>query len=323
MPKVDSKASLATRSAWSRDAKPNTSSVTYSRRSYHYDREFSDSIVTSSEGFQDFPLYRPAELTIPRSRARDYDLFTRGRVFQSASHGDDGDDRTCHAELPSRPIEELAGSQLQTQMQTTTSDPEPRPSFAGLDIQHIAQGIIVVTDFLVRMSEIYELARERQADLDAGDNEDEDEDYLDPSPDPYHLEAGRPRRLRMLPRTPRRSPQIATPTRSRTGTTPNIGGNPPIETQGRRSSASSTTTIKTQPPPLPPSKRTCYYLIAGVGVGVAASFALALWWARSQGDVSAGFTLGSYVVAVIALITAAMGMFHAPSCRCWKTSAGR
>ncbi|KAI0552287.1 hypothetical protein F4679DRAFT_535164 [Xylaria curta] len=75
-------------------------------------------------------------------------------------------------------------------------------------------------------------------------------------------------------------------------------------------------------PVLPPrNKRPCYYLLGGLSTGIVSSFALALWWARSQGDLSAGFTLGSYVVGVDALVVAAAGVFHAPSCRCWTTSA--
>ncbi|KAI0198263.1 hypothetical protein F4808DRAFT_262980 [Astrocystis sublimbata] len=71
----------------------------------------------------------------------------------------------------------------------------------------------------------------------------------------------------------------------------------------------------------PRHKRACYYLLSGLVIGIVASFVLALWWARTQGDISAGFTLGSYIVALDALVVAAAGIFHVPSCRCWKGGA--
>ncbi|KAI1330726.1 hypothetical protein F5Y16DRAFT_362483 [Xylariaceae sp. FL0255] len=70
--------------------------------------------------------------------------------------------------------------------------------------------------------------------------------------------------------------------------------------------------------PLPPSKRVCYYLIAGLVFGISASLVIALWWAYSKDDISGGFTVGSYVTGVVALSLAAAGLFHAPRCRCWK-----
>ncbi|KAI1258677.1 hypothetical protein F5Y18DRAFT_434040 [Xylariaceae sp. FL1019] len=92
---------------------------------------------------------------------------------------------------------------------------------------------------------------------------------------------------------------------------------PPRMRQIRNNAAS--TTMKAQRLRLAPSKRVCYYLIATIVLGLTSSFALALWWSHSVGDVSAGFTVGSYVVAIIALLLAAAGVFHAPRCRCWET----
>ncbi|KAI2642024.1 hypothetical protein GGS21DRAFT_486882 [Xylaria nigripes] len=68
----------------------------------------------------------------------------------------------------------------------------------------------------------------------------------------------------------------------------------------------------------PTHRRICYYLIATVVVGVAASLGIALWWGLSRGDVSAGFTMGSYVVALVALVVAVFGAVHWPRCRCWS-----
>ncbi|TGJ86221.1 hypothetical protein E0Z10_g2518 [Xylaria hypoxylon] len=63
-----------------------------------------------------------------------------------------------------------------------------------------------------------------------------------------------------------------------------------------------TIAAKTSPVTPPQHKRACYYLLGGLGIGIVTSFTLALWWARSQGDLSAGFTLGSYIIGIDALV---------------------
>ncbi|KAJ2969002.1 hypothetical protein NUW58_g10093 [Xylaria curta] len=65
------------------------------------------------------------------------------------------------------------------------------------------------------------------------------------------------------------------------------------------------------------ARKVCYYLIAGLVLGVAVSFAIALWWAQSHGDISAAFTIGSYFVAVDALFLAVFTAIHVPKCQCW------
>lgn len=66
------------------------------------------------------------------------------------------------------------------------------------------------------------------------------------------------------------------------------------------------------------NKSTCRYLLGGLIIGVMTSFALAIWWWQSQNDLLGGFTLGSYIVGVDALSVAVVGVFHVPSCCCWK-----
>ncbi|KAI0101798.1 hypothetical protein GGR51DRAFT_528529 [Nemania sp. FL0031] len=147
-PKVDSsKASVVTRSAWSRDVRPNTAGVTYVRRSYYYDREFSDSIIppTTTGDFErfapeGFTTVRPrsgrqsqgarrgggAERHVLESDERWVDPFTRGRVLQSASGGGgDGDEYESVFELqdcgPNRPAQAPSSAQSQASIDTDTT----------------------------------------------------------------------------------------------------------------------------------------------------------------------------------------------------------
>ncbi|KAI8955914.1 hypothetical protein F4801DRAFT_181975 [Xylaria longipes] len=357
-PKADSETKVLTRTAWSRDVRPNTSGVTYSRRSYYYDREFSDSIVRPTDSFESFPsgcsiatryqergsgfneeyenisvapskLFQNARRT-PKRRYDDIparplessgwrfeDPFQRGRVLQTASADDRADDGVYALQdcAPPKPAQEPAAA--------AATDAEPGLTFAGLDLQTIAQGVVVAADILVRITEAYQ--RIRDGDGHDGSSEDEgaDDEFFGLNLDPYHLEAGPPRRLRSLSKIPprRTTPAPKTTTRrplvaiaSTTGvasTTDRTRG----DASGQSSNATATRSIL---PPLPAGKRVCYYLIATVVFGVLASFGLALWWTQSQGDASAGFTIGGYVIAVDALIVAIVGVVHRPGCRCWK-----
>ncbi|KAI0485640.1 hypothetical protein F4859DRAFT_471940 [Xylaria cf. heliscus] len=350
-PKADSEIKVLTRTAWSRDVRPNTPGVTYSRRSYYYDREFSDSIIRPTDGFESFPSERSAarrsqeqayglnkgyENTFPSpsairskcfqsggrrskgqfedtiTRPRDPsdwrfdDPFTIGRVLQSASADDHGDDDAVTHELQNIPPPEPVQPQVQAEL-------DLKWSFPGLDRQTIAQGIVMGMDIAVRLAEAYQRVRD-------GDGEDEgadDEFFGIAIEDPYHLEAGPPRRLRPLSRAlPRRS-FLAPKTTTKTAVAKEDPATDGI--QGDTSCQSNSATApRSLLPPLPAGKRVCYYLLATVVFGVLMSFGLALWWAQSQGDVSAGFTIGGYVIAVDALVVAVVGVVHRPGCRCWK-----
>ncbi|TRX97366.1 hypothetical protein FHL15_001644 [Xylaria flabelliformis] len=358
---------MLTRTAWSRDVRPNNSGVTYSRRSYYYDREFSDSIVrptdrseSSLSGRSTATRYREQGLglneaydhtffppvgarsdlspsagriakrqyedTITRHRkSSDWfdNAFQRGRVLQSAGTDDDDDDEGVYALQdcsPPKPAQALSG--IHSQVPTVAVPPESEPGLAvaGLDLQTIAQGIVVAADVLVRITEAYQRIRDSDGYGGGSSNDDAaDDEFFGLNLDPYHLEAGPPRQLRSLSRIPplrtlsarktvAQRAQVAASSATRTAS--------PQEDTSCQST--NTTTAKSILPPLPAGKRVCYYLIATVFFGVLASFGLALWWAQSQADVSAGFTIGGYVIAVDALVVAVVGVVHRPGCRCWK-----
>ncbi|KAI0454470.1 hypothetical protein F5B21DRAFT_238354 [Xylaria acuta] len=345
-PKAVSETEVLTRTAWSRDVRPNTPGVTYSRRSYYYDREFSDSIVRPTDGFESSlsgrstatrcqeqasglkeeynnalipPIVVQGNLfqstgrlsKRPRESSdwRFEDPFQRGRVLQSATAGDHGNEDWAQSQVPAAAI--------------PTEQSEPRLTIARLDLQTLARTVVVAADIIELITDVYQ--RIRDSDGRGGDGEDEgadDDEFFGLNPDPYHLEAGPPRRLRPLSRIPPRRTLPARKTVAQVGTASATtrAASAMDRTQGNNSCQSSNATATMSSlPPLPAGKRICYYLIATVAFGVLASFGLALWWAQSQGDVSAGFTIGGYVIAVDALVVAVVGVVHRSGCRCWKT----
>ncbi|KAI0097871.1 hypothetical protein GGR51DRAFT_540015 [Nemania sp. FL0031] len=168
-------------------------------------------------------------------------------------------------------------------------------------------------DLLVRATEAYQRIRDSEGNGEGGE-EDGDGGFLGLDLDPYHLEAGPPRRILSARKTtPRRSPVTATSTTA--SVTSHMNG-----VQGHASGQiNDATTLQTGKllAPLPAIKRVCYYLIGIVIFGVIASFGVALWWAQVQGDVSDGFTIGGYIIAVDALVVAVVSLVHRPTCRCW------
>ncbi|KAI0438893.1 hypothetical protein F4803DRAFT_533357 [Xylaria telfairii] len=347
-PKTDSETKVFNRTAWSRDIRPNASGVTYSRRSYFYDREFSDSIVRPTDNFESSPSgystatryqehssgfnERHENISTPRSVAqsklfqtagrrskrqyediptrpressdwRSEDPFQRGRVLQSASAGDHDNNGVHELQNCTPPLSAQAPSRVQSQVPIAAvpAEPEPRWTIFSLDKRTLAKGFVVGMDTAVYINEMFR---------DSGEHEGSSEDD---GADPYHLEAGPPRRLRPSKVPPRRTLAARkTTTQSGLRVTSIMD-----ETQGNSDSQNCNATT-TRSLLLPAGKRVCYYLIATVVFGVLASFGLALWWAQSQGDVSAGFTIGGYVIAVDALIVAVVSVVHKPGCRCWK-----
>ncbi|KAI1128217.1 hypothetical protein F5Y10DRAFT_241118 [Nemania abortiva] len=324
-PKVDSKASVAARSAWSRDVRPNASGVTYVRRSYYYDREFSDSIIPPTNDFEQFPPEgwtvtrrsgvrrmqsrgrSAAELRVVESDKHVVDPFTRGRVLQSAGNDDEYEsvfelesyNPVKSAQTPSSHASAAAAAA------SAPADSEHGTTIAGLDVQAIAQGIVVAADILVRITEAYQRLRDSEGNGEGGDDE-----FLGLDLDPYHLEAGPPRRKLPARKT--------TPGRSLIGSTASVTSMD--EAQGHASSQNNNATTAQEGqllPPLPAIRKICYYLIATVIFGVVASLGIALWWAQVQGDVSDGFTIGGYIIAVDALAVAVVSLVHRPRCRCW------
>ncbi|KAI1422787.1 hypothetical protein F5Y12DRAFT_596202 [Xylaria sp. FL1777] len=332
-PKVDSKVSVPTRSAWSRDVGPNTSGVTYSRRSYYYDREFSDSIVRPTDDFESFPA-SGAILRRGGTRGADggrhvgieikvEDPFTRSRILQSAGGDDDESDDDEFPRVLESQSRAFAGAQLNVPAPSpAATTPDPGLTIAGLNLQDIGQGIVIAADIFVRLSEAYQRIRDREASGYEGaeDDEDDDDELFGLDIDPCHLEAGPPRRPRRLSRSSPSPARKNTPRRPRGGAAASGASD---GTQGHTDSYSGDATVnatrtRSLLPPLSAAKRVCYYLIATAILGIAASFGIAVWWALSRGDASAGFTIGGYVIAVDALVVAIAGIVHRPGCRCWK-----
>ena len=68
------------------------------------------------------------------------------------------------------------------------------------------------------------------------------------------------------------------------------------------------------------SIRTCYILIALGALSIAGSLALALWRSLNHSDLSGGFALAQYVLAVGALIIGCVLVIHSRTCCCWLSS---
>jgi len=65
----------------------------------------------------------------------------------------------------------------------------------------------------------------------------------------------------------------------------------------------------------------CVVLIIFTFLAFAGSLSFAVWWSVSRNDVSGGFTIGSYIVAVIALPIGIASYQHSRSgCQCWQST---
>ncbi|KAI3327682.1 hypothetical protein HD806DRAFT_483628 [Xylariaceae sp. AK1471] len=345
-PKVDSYESVP---AWSRDVRRNTSGVTYSRRSYYYDREFSDSIYRPSDDLERIPA-APENFTLNRRKGRqlqsasgaplseDYlaDILARGRTFQSG--GDRSNDPSPEYELPAYAPARPAQTDSITQPR-----PQPQVSAAAnseteLDIADVisfARGIGIPTNMLDNFMMVYRGISDWEENGYENDDRGGRFAGLGLSLDPYHLEAGPPHQLRPLCRAaPRPTLPIqrtiaqrvlfaasSTAAAASAISMMNWFQGQTISTSSRATETQTQTQTRSMSS-IPHNKKVCYYLIATVALGVMASFGLALWFASTRGDVSAGFTLGGYVIAVDALVAAVVGIIHSPRCQCWKGSAG-
>lgn len=61
----------------------------------------------------------------------------------------------------------------------------------------------------------------------------------------------------------------------------------------------------------------CHIMICMGLMTFLGSFSLALWWSFTRNDVSGGFTMAAYMVAVGGLPLASIQMRHNQKCRCW------
>ncbi|KAI0455734.1 hypothetical protein F5B21DRAFT_180060 [Xylaria acuta] len=211
-------------------------------------------------------------------------------------------DISPQAQLSLQPIEELGG-----ESNTRARVPPPArssPNFTGISLQAAAQGLIGPVYFLTPVIKLPQLLNRREDNVstDGGNT------HLS------RLEAGEIYNLSQISRVLHNIEPQEDAGEYGVTTSPVWGATSSMV------QPDSTIAANTSPVTLPQNKRPCYYLLGGLSIGLVTSLALALWWARSRGDLSAGFTLGSYVVGVDALVVAAAAVFHAPSCRCWIPS---
>ncbi|KAI1195814.1 hypothetical protein F5X97DRAFT_230937 [Nemania serpens] len=304
----------------------------YKRRPHYHDEDEGTQSLRRHNRPSQRPDRRPSEYRVLESARRLEDPFTRGRVLQSAGADDSGDeDGPAHELQNCAPAKSAqAPSDLQPQASATTAaeteHSEPGLAIAGIDLQALGRGVVVAAYIFGRIAKAYQRHTEREGNGGGGENDDDEEEdeSLGPDLDPVYLEAGPPRRYRPLP--PRRNLSARKTTRPRAlipGASTTTRVNYTTAGTGEHSSSQGNSSITAQAKSplarMPAGKRVCYQLIAAVVFGVVASFGVALWWARSQGDVSAGFTIGSYVIAVDALVVAVFGLVHRPRCRCWES----
>ncbi|KAI0908395.1 hypothetical protein F4823DRAFT_493324 [Ustulina deusta] len=317
----------ASRSAWSRDVRRGASGVTYSRRSYYYDREFSDSIVSLTDGSGQRLTFDYAD----DARRPFRDPFTRGRVLECASAPDGERDREREREQEREGWDGDGGRNTALlewrdyaspgtpprAPAAASSHPDPVLDGTGRDGLPVPGWIVFGANVFVRavdcaadLTEAYQRLRDGQ-EIDGGVR---DGGSFGVDLDPSHLEAGAsPSRTPARGKIARRARVGAAVIGTSEGTWGHAGS-----CSGSSSGNASTTRTRQQPPALAAARRVCYYLVATVVLGIAASFGVAVWWAQTRRDASAGFTMGGYVIAVDALVVAVVGMLHRPGCRCWK-----
>ncbi|KAI1389648.1 uncharacterized protein F4822DRAFT_399098 [Hypoxylon trugodes] len=63
---------------------------------------------------------------------------------------------------------------------------------------------------------------------------------------------------------------------------------------------------------------TCFYLLVSVSLLFICSFVVSVCWSVIREDVSGGFTMGSYIIAVPGVAIAIVGYLHREHCQCWK-----
>ncbi|KAH6682864.1 hypothetical protein B0J14DRAFT_556139 [Halenospora varia] len=66
----------------------------------------------------------------------------------------------------------------------------------------------------------------------------------------------------------------------------------------------------------------CYTLILIDALAILSSLTLALWWSITRNDVSGGFTMAAYIVAVFGVPLGCLQIMHNKRCRCWGGSDG-
>ena len=66
--------------------------------------------------------------------------------------------------------------------------------------------------------------------------------------------------------------------------------------------------------------RVCHTIICIGILTFIGSLTLAMWWSMAKDDVSGGFTMAAYIVAVGGLPLASIQMRHNQRCRCWKNT---
>lgn len=93
----------------------------------------------------------------------------------------------------------------------------------------------------------------------------------------------------------------------------------PLASQGTAVAPSIEDKKSSRIPPI----RMCIFLICLFLLTLALSLSLALWWAETHDDISGGFTVGSYIVAIAGIPIGLASLIHFRSCKCWECKGSR
>ena len=69
--------------------------------------------------------------------------------------------------------------------------------------------------------------------------------------------------------------------------------------------------------------RLCHVIIAIGLLTLLISLTIALWWSLTKNDVSGGFTMAAYIVAIAGLPLGSIQIRHNRRCKCWRDKRER
>lgn len=69
--------------------------------------------------------------------------------------------------------------------------------------------------------------------------------------------------------------------------------------------------------------RLCHVIIAIGLLTLLVSLTIALWWSLTKNDVSGGFTMAAYIVAIVGLPLGSIQIRHNRRCKCWRNRRER
>ena len=64
--------------------------------------------------------------------------------------------------------------------------------------------------------------------------------------------------------------------------------------------------------------KTCHKLLILLALALALSTTLSIIYSKKRSDLGGGFALGTFMLAIVAILGSAFGAYHYPHCECWK-----